>query len=213
MNTVLERDPTVKTPVVDEAAALHNAQINERYQRLLDVEAEQFAQFAEENYAAPTARASVLTPERPLERTVEQRPTVTEFVRTREDYDIFTPEVLDRTIQREEVNVQPTAQAEIAPSVAAVAPVAAVETKAEYGLSPFAKAAIACFTGVVVAMLAVIGVNSHVINQKRMRIKNLEEKRQELTEQNEELRRRIEQATSEETILEYAQSQGMVEID
>jgi cell division protein FtsL len=80
-----------------------------------------------------------------------------------------------------------------------------------YSLSPLAKLVMAVFTMVIVAMLALICVNTQAINQKTIRIKNLEQQREELMEEHEDVQRRIADAKSEETIREYAQSQGMVQ--
>jgi hypothetical protein len=59
-------------------------------------------------------------------------------------------------------------------------------------------------------MTALICVNSHVIRQKTIRIQNLEQKKEQLLEMNEEIQRRLEAAQSDETIAQYAQSQGMI---
>jgi hypothetical protein len=43
-----------------------------------------------------------------------------------------------------------------------------------------------------------------------LNIQNLEQRKQQLIEENEELQRRLEIAQSDETIEEYAKSQGMI---
>ena len=215
MEGVLERERTAYSAATDEAAALHNAQINERYQRLLNAEAEQFALMEEENEQVTAPRASVLIEERPAEKTSYQ-PTVTEFVRPREDMSVFTPETLDRAI---EMNA-PAAQAEIMPATAvaplSVAPVQQAQAVSvattSYSLSAFGKAVIAAFATVVIAMTAVIGVNSNVIRQKRLKVEKLEQKRQKLLEEQAEIEARIQAATSEETIRQYAEQEGMTQI-
>jgi hypothetical protein len=55
-----------------------------------------------------------------------------------------------------------------------------------------------------------ICVNSKVIRQKTIRIQNLEQKKEQLLDLNEEIQRRLDAATSDEAIAEYAQSQGMI---
>jgi len=212
MNTVLDK-PAVNTAVRDDAAALHNAQIKERYERLRNVEADQFAQFEQEAQAQP--RASVLAPERPAPRTSEQTPSVTEYTRREEDYAIFTPEALDRTIERS-ATIAPTAPVYAPPvqpmPVAVVEPTATVETTAQYSLSALAKKVLVAFACVVVALLTVIAINSYVITQKRIRVEKLEQKRQQLEEKNAEIQKRIQQATNEDTIRAFIQENGMVQI-
>ena len=87
---------------------------------------------------------------------------------------------------------------------------ATVKTEAQYSLSSMAKIVMAAFACVIVAMMTLICVNTYAINQKRMRIEELETQKAELVERSQEIQRRIENATSEETIREYAESQGMV---
>ena len=91
------------------------------------------------------------------------------------------------------------------------APVKATKTavEASYGLTPLAKVVMAAFTVVVVAMLALICMNTQIIRQKRIRIQNLEEKKQQLLEESQEIQRRIEAAQSEETIRQYALENGI----
>lgn len=218
MDTVLERERIADPAARDEAAALHNAQINERYQRLLNAEAEQFAQFEEESERVFAPRASVLAPERPAESTFTQQPKVTEFVRPREDMSIFTPEALDKAIEMNApvAPVAPAAPVMEAPARAVAQPVQAPQAVAvasvQYSLNTFAKAMIAAFVAVVIVMLTVIGINSNIIRQKRLKVEKLEQKNQELIEQKAEIEERIRNATSEETIRQYAESQGMIQI-
>ena len=215
MDTVLERERIADPAARDEAAALHNAQINERYQRLLNAEAEQFAQFEEESERVFAPRASVLAPERPAESTFTQQPKVTEFVRPREDMSIFTPEALDKAIEMN-APVAPVAPVMEAPVRAVAQPVqtpqAVAVASVQYSLNTFAKAMIAAFVAVVIVMLTVIGINSNIIRQKRLKVEKLEQKNQELIEQKAEIEERIRNATSEETIRQYAESQGMIQI-
>ena len=69
----------------------------------------------------------------------------------------------------------------------------------------------AIFATVVVMMLTLICVNTQIIQRKSMQLRNLEQQREELVNRNEEIQRRIENAQSEETIREYALSQGMIQ--
>lgn len=60
-------------------------------------------------------------------------------------------------------------------------------------------------------MLTLICVNTQILSRKSAELKDLERQRQELVERNEEIQRRIEDAQSEETIREYAISNGMIQ--
>ena len=134
-------------------AQKHNAQIRERYNRLLSAEADQLAS---ETYAqAPVqeVRASVLAPEAPTyvspvtaeTPVLEQVPQVTEFVREEVAASVFTTEKFDRL--QEFNGVSNSAAAEVvAPTY--VAPVfqnaaAATMEVEQYALSSFAKKVIA----------------------------------------------------------------------
>ena len=74
-----------------EAAALHNAQINERYLRLKNAVDEQFEEVKAQAYAP---QASVLAPERPLETVAPEQ----EFTHTRVESPLFTAETLDKLL-------------------------------------------------------------------------------------------------------------------
>ena len=210
MATLLENQ-TMENLTVDKAAELHNAQIKERYRRLQDAEADQFAaeSYAEERAQTSYAvRASVLAPEAPA---VEQVPQVTEFVHTRIDSPVFTTEKFERAEEQTAQEQAPVA-AYIPVEMPVQAPVAtvAVSQETQYSLSRLAKTVMAAFAAVVIVMLTLICVNSQIIRQKTARIANLEAQKQELIENNAEIQRRIEVAQSEEAIEEYALSQGMI---
>lgn len=212
MATLLENERTIQKSVTQEAE-LHNAGIKERYRRLRDAEERQFAQETQ-NASDYTVRASVLAPERPAFTSVdnvpaiEQTPQVTEYVRERIQSPVFTTDKFN-AVQEEQV-VQ-RAQTVQAPAVMpTVTTQAAVSQEASYSLSSFAKKAIVAFAATVTVMMSLICVNTHIINQKRAQLEGLQAQKQELIEQNAELQRRIEEATSEETIREYAISQGMI---
>ena len=93
----------------------------------------------------------------------------------------------------------------------APAKVEAVQKEVQYSLSNAAKTVIVTFAVAIVGMLTLIGVNTNAINQKRMNIEALETRKAELVEMSESGQERIQQATSEDTIREYAESQGMVQ--
>ena len=197
-----------KTSVLTTEAQKHNAMISERYRRLQDAEADQFGSTPQ--VRTESVRASVLAPEKPVDAPVlEQTPQVTEYVRSRIETPVFTTDKFNN-ITDAAVAV-PVIDTPVAPMpVEVYAPTEAVAQEAQYSLSRMAKTVIAAFAATVVAMISLIGVNSHIIRQKTVRIQNLEEKRQELLEENAEIQRRIEIAQSEETIREYALSQGMI---
>ena len=214
MELVRERQTAELTNV---EAQRHNAQIRERYRLLQSAEADQFAQ---EQYSAPVQEQVVIdstpsfTPsiigETPV---MEQVPFVKDFVRERLVTDVFTSEKFEQT------TIDPGVVTVVEPVVVPVmeqTPVAttseSTEVAAHYSLSTFAKVIMAIFAAVVIALLSLIAYNSQVLNQKRIHIKNLEQKREQLLEQQEELQARIALAESEESILQWAQSQGMVQL-
>ena len=204
----LERN-TVFT--VEDEAQKHNAQISERYRRLQDAEADQFGS---STVNAPVASVTV-APEKTVRPVFEQTPAlaqapqVTEYVRSRIETPVFTTEKFSNMTAT--AVATPVISAPVAPMpVEVYAPVQAVEKEEQYSLTRMAKAVIAVFATLVIAMLTLICINTQIINQKTIRIQNLEEKRQELIEQNAEIQRRIERAQSDETIREYALSQGMI---
>ncbi len=189
----------------------HNAMIKERYQKLQNAIAEQFAE------ETTTARASVIAPERPAyfdapvvndEAAVEQVPQVTEFLGSRPESPVFTAEKFNGI---SDYATESAYAAVAAPTFAPVVKpleITQVAKEESYSLTPFAKVVMAVFTAVVVAMLTLISVNTQIIRQKSVRLQNLEEKKQELMEKNEEIQRQIEIAQSEETIRNYAASLG-----
>ena len=208
MELVREREFTKQ--MESELEAKHNAQISERYRMLQNAEADQFA--TEEEYSEPV-RSSVVTPETTyvnVDNTpvVEQTPEVTDYVRERVTSSIFTAEKFNSLTGYQ----QNTAEMVITAPVIEQAPVTATvkETEAHYALTPLAKVAMGVFSLVVVGMLALIGVNSNIIKNQKLKIKNLEEKKNQLVKQHEEIQQHIENAQSEETIRAWAESQGMV---
>ena len=185
-------------------AELHNAQIAERYRRLQDAEADQFASETH-NETQYTVRASVLAPEAPktFETPItEQTPQVTEYVRERIETPVFTTEKFERAMENSPVMTKPVEIPKQATSVA---------TAEQYSLSRMAKLVMAVFATVVVMMLTLICINTQIIQRKSLELRNLEQQREELIEKNAEIQRRIEIAQSEETIREYALSQGMIQ--
>ena len=203
---ILEMQRT-QTPTVETEAKLHNAMISERFRRLQDAEANQFST------TETPVRASVSAPVAPSPvretPTVEQVPQVTEYIRQRMDTPVFTTEKFE--------GIQNACATVVAPVYAPAMPMPlevvqpSVATEESYSLSASAKKALAVFGAVVTIMLSVIGVNTQIINKKTVRIRNLERQKQELQEEYEELQERIEAAQSEETIREYALSQGMIQ--
>lgn len=208
MEMVLEREATKLTNAELEAQQ-HNAQISERYRRLQSAVADQFAS---ESYAEPV-RASVSTLERPTyEAPVQETPVVEQQSEVASS--VFTADKFNSMEIGNEATMSVTTVAPtyIAPIIEQ-APATTVEVgkQERYALTPLAKVVMAVFAVTVVGMMSLIGVNSSIISKKKIKIKNLEKQRQELIEQHEDIQKRIEIAQSEETILEWAQQQGLTD--
>ena len=205
MNTLLDRNTQE-----DQERTLHNSMINERYKNLLGIVEEQFQEAPTVNATqtyAPVEEAPVVETTHNAPAT-EQVPHVTEYTPTGIAASLFTTETLDRIAppQHVEDTFAPTV---IMPKErVAVTPV--VEKEATYSLTPMAKLVMAAFTALVVIMLALIGVNSYTIQRKSIRLKNLEEKKQELMERNEEIQRYIDELQTEESIIERATQAGLL---
>ncbi len=204
MATLLENQ-VVRTSVEKEAE-LHNAQIKERYRRLQDAEADQFAETETVTTNDATdfiTRAFVASPTAPVQ---EQVPEVTEYVRERIDSPVFTTEKFERLQNNATaVNAMP-----VQFPVQTVAPVAVSNQETQYSLTRLAKTVMAAFAAVVVLMLTLICVNTNLINQKSYYLRSLEAQKQELVETYSEIQARLERATSDEAIEEWAQANGMI---
>ena len=199
MGLLLE-ERTMENTVVDLEAQKHNEMINERYRRLFSAEE---VQFAESEATITQSYAPTATYEAPVEDyapTVEQTPTVTEFVHQRATSPVFTTEKFARIEENQTQAVAPTTVSSV--SAKAVSEIA-------YTLSPLAKVVMAVFTAVVVAMITLICINTHAINAKTVRLKNLQQQKEELMERNEDIQRRIDEARSEQAIRAYAESKGV----
>lgn len=219
MATIME-SITVEERIARQQAELHNAQIKERYRRLQNAEADQFAQSytQETNAAQYTVRASVLAPEKPVYSTpsvqetpiVEQVPQITEYVREKIENPVFTTEKFQSAQQAPVMGTaaEPVMEIAVAPVVHTVSAVAA---EPQYSLSRAAKIAMAAFGATVALMLTFIGINSGIIRQKTEQLNALERGNQELRMQNAELEERLQNAKSEDAIREYALSQGMIQ--
>lgn len=201
MSTLLER----KTVTTEEER--HNAMISERYQRLLSAIDDQYS--SETPVVNQTAYAPVYTEEAPVYAPVEstsvaeQVPQVTEYAPSQVAASVFTTEKLDRVAD----DFAPTVVVNEAPKTVVKA---ATVTAVSYSLSPLAKVVLAAFTALVVIMLTFIGINSQIIQRKSIRLKNLEEKKQELMERNEELQRYIAELQTEESIVQRATQAGLI---
>lgn len=241
MATVFENRPAPVYTPPEEEAALHNARIKERYEQLRNAEATQLAESISEAerapYAATRASAPTLAPERP-ERTAsypaapatEGAPRTAEYVHTKVNSPLFTPETLDRTIQENYYDFAPTqtpaapvipvqtadmpaaGELSVAQMPAAAAATASVDAavKESYGLNAFAVKMIAAFAALVFTLLTIIGINSYVIRQKTMRLNQLEQRKERLVEQRSELEKDILEAQSYEKILEFVREHGMI---
>ena len=188
-------------------AELHNAQINERYQRLLNAEAEQFAEITEKQAERTyQTRASVLAPEKPVAETpvYEQTPQVREYTREAVSTPVFTTEKYNITSQPQTSDV-----ATVMPVQAPVMQ-ASVAVEPQYSLTTFAKLVMVAVAMVVTLMFTIIGINSSIIARNHAQLNALQEQRAELVEENSEIMRRIEEATSEDAIRAWASEKGMI---
>lgn len=191
-------------------AQLHNAQISERYRILKNAEERQFG--SQTNEAVTHVEATLAT-EKPVYTstmqeldTFEKLPTVTEFIPTAS---VFTTE---RFNTAEENQSQKTVYSTVeALSTTKTAETVVSVQEEQYALSRVAKMIMVAFVTTVMVMLALICINTHLINQKRASIEILEAKQQQLLQENAQLQERIQNATSEEAIREFALSQGMIQ--
>jgi hypothetical protein len=189
----------------------HNALIKERYNQLRNAVADQFSEQPQIAQQEPNVQASVAAslasvyrPAYDFSSVLDQRPTVTEYINPGIAQAPASEQV---TYAQAETYAMPTFIADVAK-----APEQTAATQVEsYSLSTMAKAAMALFAVVTIGLLAVIGANTQVIQQKERHLQALQQERVELLRQGEDIQRRIEMAKSEETIREYALSQGMIE--
>lgn len=182
-------------------AEQHNAMIKERYRRLQNAEADQFAK---DSYTNDNAQPAFFVEEN-VSAVVEQQ----EQNSARSTASIFTAEKFDRMqgFTQESAYTQT-----MATPVTTVKPVSVAAVEERYGLTPLAKILMAVFTLIIVAMISLISVNTQIIQQKKIKIQNLEQKKERLMEQNEEIQRRIQEAQSDDAIRQYAESKGMVQL-
>lgn len=212
-----------------EEARKHNAMIRERYRLLQNAEEAQLEKtFAEaeqqkraEQFTAPAAPVAPVVPavpEAPAAPVVKTQERAVPL--TAQQKDLFTADTFRRVVSgaaEAQVAVQTPVQSPAFRPVyvpgEAKEQVKAVEKSAEkalesYSLTNAAKAVIAAVAAFVVLLIALIGVNTRILNAKGAELTMLEEKKAELVEQSRELANRIEKATSEETIAAWAQANG-----
>ena len=212
-----------------EEARKHNAMIRERYRLLQNAEEAQLEKtFAEaeqqkraEQFTAPAAPVAPVVPaapEAPAAPVVKTQERAVPL--TAQQKDLFTADTFRRVVSgaaEAQAAVQTPVQAPAFRPVyvpgEAKEQIKAVEKSAEkalesYSLTNAAKAVIAAVAAFVVLLIALIGVNTRILNAKGAELTMLEEKKAELVEQSRELANRIEKATSEETIAAWAQANG-----
>ncbi|MFR2943947.1 MAG: hypothetical protein ACLTKZ_01940, partial [Lachnospiraceae bacterium] len=212
-----------------EEARKHNAMIRERYRLLQNAEEAQLEKtFAEaeqqkraEQFTAPAAPVAPVVPaasEAPAATVVKTQERAVPL--TAQQKDLFTADTFRRVVSgaaEAQAAVQTPVQAPAFRPVyvpgEAKEQVKSVEKSAEkalesYSLTNAAKAVIAAVAAFVVLLIALIGVNTRILNAKGAELTMLEEKKAELVEQSRELANRIEKATSEETIAAWAQANG-----
>ncbi len=208
----LERTETLQA---EKIAREHNAMIKERYRRLQDAEAEQFANVTEDI----VVRASVLAPETPAfvnAPVMEQTPVITEFTRPQMETPAFTGTV--NSFHAAEAVAPMTTVAPAAPAmqVNVYAPTkAAVENEVHYRFSATAKKICMAVAATVTAMVCIIGINSGIMRRNDARLRSLKQQEQRLEEQNEELQKRIAEVKdlSDETLAEIAKEKNWVKMD
>ena len=216
MATVTENKRVESIAAEMEARMQHNAKIRECYRKLQNVEAEQFGGNTYSD-SAYTMRASVIAPERPAYTTVnvnaptlEQTPQITEYVSTRSQSPVFTTEKFNAFQETAITADAPTMQQTVVEMpVQAPVQAATVAVEEQYALSRFAKIAMAGFATVVAVMFTLIGVNSRIIENKRVQLQELENRQATLTEEYAEIQRRIQVAESEDTIRQYVEENGL----
>lgn len=212
-----------------EEARKHNAMIRERYRLLQNTEEAQLEKtFAEaeqqkraEQFTAPAAPVAPVVPaapEAPAAPVVKTQERAVPL--TAQQKDLFTADTFRRVVSGAaeaqaavQTPVQTPAFRPVYVPGEAKEQVKAVEKSAEktlesYSLTNAAKAVIAAVAAFVVLLIALIGVNTRILNAKGAELTMLEEKKAELVEQSRELANRIEKATSEETIAAWAQANG-----
>ncbi len=198
MTMLRERAELLKSEA--EKAQKHNDSINENFQKIKNLVHAQFDEEEIEDVA--TEEVVDVVEESPLYISpanvtkLEQAPLVTEYAAPTMEAAVAT-----QTYEMPQKSVEMV-----------TAPVQASERAVEavYALTPLAKVIMAAFTFVVIAMLSLIAMNTQIIRQKKMRIQNLEERKQQLVEESQEVERRIAAAQSEETIRQYALENGIV---
>lgn len=191
----------------------HNAQIQERYRRILEAEEVQFDTPVQEStqtqasISAPVTEPTYTAPIVNNTPVMEQTPVVSEYISPIEN-PVFTTQKYENLEANYTPVIKPTQ--EIAPIQ--VNGQASVESAVEERgfLTGKAKMLIGAVCATFVLMFSLVCVNTQIINQKARQIKNLEKTRQELVEKNDALQARIQNAQSEESIREYALSHGMI---
>ena len=210
-----------------EEARRHNEQIRQKYLQLQNAEEAQLSHVFEnaeqqtraEEFNAPAAPVSAMpaAPVAPAQTAQAKTVSLTE-----QQKDLFTADTFRRMVSgaaKAQVPVQApvreSVQAPVYRPVFTPAPEKTQETvkQAEkslesYSLTNAAKAVIAAVAAFVVLLIALIGINTRILNAKGAELSALEAKRAELAEQSRELAERIENATSEETIAAWAQANG-----
>lgn len=189
----------------DQERELHNSMISARYNEMLNGVDKQFTEKAPELNATMTMTSTPVMDTPVNTPAMEQTPQVSEYTPSALVGDLFTTAMFDN------VTAQP-ARDTFAPTVVMPKTVEkpTVKKAESYSLTPLAKIAMVAFTALVVTMLAFIGANTRTIQHKSLKLKNLEQKKQELMERNEEIQRYIEDLQTEESIIERATEAGLL---
>lgn len=193
----------------------HNERINERYLQLKNKVDFQVSKGAVTITKEPVRTG--YTTQNPMghtamytqSATLEQAPQVKEYTR-RSQSPLFTTDRLEQMSAQQSgiMYAMPTMVSDVAE---VQTPECAVEEEV-YSLTTMAKLVLAVFATLVIGMLSLISLNSQTLAGQSIRIQELNAQRQVLVERNQEVLRTIEEAKSEETIRQYAESQGMIQL-
>lgn len=193
----------------------HNAQIQERFRRLREAEELQFDSNASVqsqasinvplyNYSAPVVNNTPV---------MAQTPTVTEFPTLLEN-PVFTTDKyknLEINTDINEIQAQQVQEIVNTPATPVYSVANALQVEESFSLTTKAKVVLGAVAATFVFMFSMVGFNTQIIKNNAKQIKNLEKVRQQLMERNQELETRIEMAQTEESIRDYALSQGMIQ--
>ena len=208
-------------PVQDRNAEIHNSGISDAYRFLAETVDRQLSEIKNAREATRSHSATIeIERPAPTEKiapktvpAVEPKREETPYVRERVDSDLFRAETLDRAIYNHVYREESYVPAEMPMAEVKEVAIPSPSVEGNAHLSTFAKTVMAVFAASVVMMFSLICINTQVLNQKAVRISQLEQTHNELVTKNIQLRKQIEEVTSEDAIEEFALSNGMVKAE